>query len=334
MSIVDKSSKHATFNLDDHLEKLKSYLTKDRVDSLLHRNTNFLAEIRYTHCGIDMVMYNEKYICNMCGLMLMDKSDERFPLGSNVIRIVGLNSGVLQPRLYNGSVLTPQMKEMAVKDELIKLRSSSKFGDRIPYEVCTEAAALYSKIQVETNKVSRNQNKRTQIAELIRSVGTAKGVSIDVKDISDMMQINKQGTAKGRNKLGSFLADGLIDITFASASETLDADINTVIEKLDLGIETNYELITKIKNCAKDLVELSIAKKIGMHSTVKTKSSGAVYVVLIRCGITKYPTIVEYCIGERKLNTIKKYVETLNDYHSKFVDIYKKYDINYEKLTL
>lgn len=77
----------------------------------------------------------------------------------------------------------------------------------------------------------------------------------------------------------------------------------------------------------KEIIKIASLNSIGINSLPRSKVIGTTYIVLKRCRdplLIPFPPIdtKEFCKGKIRKNTIDRFINDINDYHSYFKDYY------------
>lgn len=262
------------------------------------------------------------YKCTQCGLIAEGDSaaidDDASKVSSTArLRIVGSNSGKLQPDLYrSGAGNTAETQKKLIYSEYCEYRARfiENGGRALPFDACKLASEYYNEIQVQC--VKRSKEKRHIMAACFKEACIHLGFSPSKTEIAAFMQLPSKGMARGANFIRGLVADGKMDID-------MDADpsmpeITTLFAHLGLEDE-KYDALRK---CVYDVVQIAIANNIGTKSVLRSKVAGATYVVLKRCKdknlISKPIPMAEFCSDYIRKNTVERFTNQLESYNSYF----------------
>jgi len=297
-------------------------------------------------CGGALKSYTNGYkkICDDCGLV-SDTDGQLFDgleLDNQVVtclRIVGPGSSQLQSDLYkSGTANTSNQKARVFEDlQRLKSRYASDKGKNFPTDVLKLTAEYYHDVQKEC--VKRNNNKKCILAACLRIACWNKDFAPSNIEIAEFMGLDRKGFAKGEKFILTLVAAGRMDININS--DPTIPTITTIFAIIGLiGVE--YDELKQASFC---IVDVALDNNIGTSSVIRSKVAGAIYDVILRSQKSeKFKKLFRTPIGNRefyssgmvKKNTVDKFLTELFDYHSYFVNVYKKYGlidilINYKK---
>lgn len=289
-------------------------------------------------CGTQMCRgaNNLEFICDGCGLFTEGDSAEIDDAPRNLVdttrlRLVGSNSNQLQPDLYrsgNGSTKFAQKEEIFKEFCSYRILHIEKGGRALPLDACRIASESYNDVQ--QNYVKRSQNKKAIMAACLSIACNKIGLAPSKSEIASFMQLPTKGIARGSNFVRSLVADGKMDVDVNA--DTCKSEITTLFAHL--GMEG--ERTVKLSNTVYDIVNIAIDNNIGIDSFLRSKVSGATFVVLRRCKdrniISNQMGLTEFCQDRIRKNTVERFTDRLDEYHSFFVECYKKYDLIHEPL--
>jgi len=185
--------------------------------------------------------------------------------------------------------------------------------------------------------ILRSANKKETLAALLYYICLSEGFACQKAALSKMFQLGKDGFASGEKYIRFFVSQGKIDIDLNISR--VNPEINTIFNYIkDLFViteetETDYENLKKSIISIHEILEM---KFIAERSCIKSRIIGTSYIVIKRCKNKKLipytPTISKFCTNDiiRK-TTVEKFITEMNLYHSCFVDVYKKYNLDSER---
>jgi hypothetical protein len=182
--------------------------------------------------------------------------------------------------------------------------------------------------------ILRSTNKKEALAALLSHVLLSEGITCSKSAIPAMLQLGQDGCAAGEAQ-----------IMKRSHILNMDIDINTdrigpEVDTLFNNIRQKYFTVTENLECEFNNLKLAIYeihaifedKFIADRSCPKSQIIGATYVIMRRCKnkklIPNVPTIIVYCNELIRKPTVEKLIIEMNKFHSNFVDVYKKYNLD------
>lgn len=185
--------------------------------------------------------------------------------------------------------------------------------------------------------ILRSANKKETLAALLYYICLSEGFACQKVALSKMFQLGKDGFASGEKYIRFFVSQGKIDIDLNISR--VNPEINTLFNYIkDLFVITE-ETEEDYNNLKKAIISIHLIleeKFIAERSCVKSRIIGTSYIVIKRCKnkklIPNTPTISKFCTNDiiRK-TTVEKFITEMNDFHSNFVEVYKKYNLEYER---
>ena len=290
------------------------------------------AEDVCARCGAQMCRGTNdlEYVCGGCGLIVegdtAEPDDEAPRAAPNTarLRIVGRNSNQLQPDLYrssSGNTAASQKKQ--IKEEYLAFRADhiEAGGRALPLDACKLASDYYNAVQRRC--VKRSQNKKAIMAACLYHACLEIGFSPSKTEIAAFMQLPNKGIARGANFVRALVADGGME----------DIDINVdpcrpEITTLFAHLRLEGDAYSGLRAAVYDVVQVAIANNIGTSSTLRSKVAGATFVVLLRCKdrelIPKPMKLQEFCHDRIRKNTVDRFTQELDAYHSFFEACYAR----------
>ena len=283
-------------------------------------------------CGAQMCRGTNdlEYVCGGCGLVVegdtAEPDDEAPRAAPNTarLRIVGRNSNQLQPDLYrssSGNTAASQKKQ--IKEEYLALRADriEAGGRALPLDACKLASDYYNAVQRRC--VKRSQNKKAIMAACLYLACLEIGFSPSKAEIAIFMQLPNKGIARGANFVRALVADGGME----------DIDINVdpcrpEITTLFAHLRLEGNAYAGLRAAVYDVVQVAIANSIGTSSTLRSKVAGATFAVMHRCKdrelIPKPMKLQEFCQDRIRKNTVDRFTQELDAYHSFFEGCYAR----------
>lgn len=286
-------------------------------------------------CSVLMVRTFERIelCCQLCGLISdICDDDTPVPTGNPLLNIVGSNKSKMQSNLYrssSGNSSNNQRKQ--IYDEFAALRTSynerTGNGHLITADACRLAADTFNGLQ-QNKIILRTQNKQYTIAALIRISALTYGQALTRAEAADFAGLSTKGISRGMNLIKKSVAEGKLFIDLDS--DEYAAETGTLFLKLKFEDPKFDEL----KEAVLELISIANENVICMDSKPRTRVHGATFVILKRCqtklGVDSVD-ITQYCLnaGIRKA-TITPFVTKIKDFHSYFVEMYKRRGLSTE----
>jgi len=187
--------------------------------------------------------------------------------------------------------------------------------------------------------ILRSANKKETLAALLYYICLSEGFSCQKFAISKMFHLGKDGFASGEKYIRFFVSHGKIDIDLNISR--VHPEINTLFNSIADIFTINEETEEDYENLKKAVIaihEILENKFIAENSCVKSTIIGSSYIVIKRCKNKKLikitPTISKFCSnGIIRKTTVEKFITGIKAYHSHFVDVYKKYNLEHEKMA-
>lgn len=267
-------------------------------------------------------------ICIECGKKsdLVDESIKKF--GSYQTRITG--PGSLQKVLSKTAAPEESLHKKNTFEEFKEYNRlyQANGGRNIPESICECAANYYSQIQQEF--VRRAENKKEIMAACLYYAAIHNGIFIKPNILAKFMELDSKGITAGINAIINMKT---------SSSGRINIDIETDPTTPIINTVFSYFEYTDTKNISNAIIEMLTHMqklKICADSFLISKLNGIIFTLFKRSG-EKY-TIDEYsdkldanCVKD---NTMLKIIRAIIDYHSQFVPIYQKYNLNTNKAIL
>jgi hypothetical protein len=183
--------------------------------------------------------------------------------------------------------------------------------------------------------ILRSTNKKEALAALLSHVLLSEGITCQKSAIPTMLQLGQDGCAAGEAQImkRSHILNMDIDLNIDRIGPEVDTLFNNIKQKY--FTITTEELEDEFKNLRLAIYEIhSIfeSKFIADRSCPKSQIIGATYVIMRRCKNKKLipivPPIMVYCNELIRKPTVEKLIIEMNKFHSYFVDVYKKYNLD------
>lgn len=297
--------------------------------------------------GIDAL----RRVCADCGVVIecdgaeAEEGDAARPaVAAPRPRLVGAGSGSLQPGLYQSSSGdSPEEQQEKIVKELLRFRQQyiERSGKGFPIDALQRATNYYHEVRKVCVKRS--------LCKLTIMAGCIYFGSLDIcflpsnAEIAKFMQLPTTGIAAGVNFLRSLAADGKIKLS-ADESRPTQALVATLFAQLGLGKEAE-----PLRAAVLDIIRTTQEQHVGKKSFLCSRVAGATYAVLHRAahaqGTTGLPLetckaaaaigaggLQAFC-GERgsRKNTVEHCLRDLEDYHSRFEEVYKRHLLAHER---
>nr|BBO54009.1 C315R homolog protein [Abalone asfa-like virus]BCY04557.1 hypothetical protein [Abalone asfa-like virus] len=297
------------------------------------------------HCQIPMSPQTDCYICSNCRLIsdviISETLKERGSFEPLRFRIVGANSSYYQRDLdrainieYSEIQKKQIIRELSTYNQIYK----EKNGKNLSKTILIETANEYNKIQkICVNK--RNQTKQSILAAILLNVCFNNQLGKSEKEISEFMHLSKKGIAKGQDFLKSLHEDNKIELDFNAVGKIKAYTLTTLLE---LGLITESEFcefdniypylfvkgrkVIDFINLIDEIVQQAEKLKIGIKSEKRSKVIATIFIILSRLDTNiKLSEITDRC--QIRKNTIQRFILVLEQYHSQFKNIFRKYGL-------
>jgi len=245
---------------------------------------------------------------------------------------VGFNSNHFQPDLYrsdNGNISLLQKKQILAEYKDYRQRYIEAGGRVFPLTACEIATDYYNMIQQKC--VKRSQNKKAIMAACLWHACLLIDFAPSKIEVSKFMQLPHKGIARGNNFIRTLVSNNNIDIN--PNVSPIYPEIKTLFLQLGYS-DDKYKVLHDI---IYNIIQIASDNSIGINSLPKSKVIGTTYIVLKRCKdttlVAKPPVDTkEFCRDKIRKNTIDRYINEINSYHSYFKDYYESVGLSSEKL--
>lgn len=185
--------------------------------------------------------------------------------------------------------------------------------------------------------ILRSANKKETLAALLYYICLSEGFACQKVALSKMFQLGKDGFASGEKYIRFFVSQGKIeiDLNISRVNPEINTLFNCIKDLFVINEETEEDYKT-LKKAIINIHEILEEKFIAERSCVKSRIIGTSYIVIKRCKnkklIPNTPTISKFCTNDiiRK-TTVEKFITEMNLYHSSFIEVYKKYNLEWER---
>lgn len=288
-------------------------------------NTNNTETCNYCGNALQRSINNISNTCSTCGIISDDTTDDAVnanDLTGNKLRIVGYNSSHFQPDLYrsdNGNINLLQKKQILTEYKNYRHQFIEKGGRPFPLTACELATEYYNMIQQKC--VKRSQNKKSIMAACLWQACLLIDFAPSKIEISQFMQLPHKGIARGNNFIRALVSDGQLDIN--PNTDPLYPEIRTLFLQLDYTDDKYKQLHEIVYN----VIQIATTNSIGINSLPRSKVIGTTYIVLKRCrdkSLVAVPPVdtKEFCKNRIRKNTIDRFINEINSYHSYFKEYY------------
>jgi hypothetical protein len=281
---------------------------------------------RHCNCELQRNINNISDTCDNCGIITEDVTEEYInvaDLMNNKLRIVGYNCNHFQPDLYrsdNGNINILQKKHIMNEYKDYRQKYIESGGVPFPLTACELATDFYNLIQQHC--VKRSQNKKSIMAACLWIACLQIDFAPSKTEISKFMQLPHKGIARGSNFIRTLVSNKKINI---------DPNINPLYPEIKtLFLQLNYtdDKYKKLHEIIYKIIEIASNNLIGVNSMSRSKVNGTTYIVLRRCNdrdLVPVPPVntKEFCKDNIMKNTIDRYINEINSYHSYFKDYYE-----------
>lgn len=314
------------FGLLDNIDynELISELQNASISSNINQNDTDTC----TQCGsiLQRGINNISNMCEKCGIVTDEVSEEIInvsELTNNKLRIVGYNSNHFQPDLYrsdNGNTCMIQKKQIMSEYRDYRQKYIESGGRPFPLTACEIATDYYNMIQQQC--VKRSQNKKAIMAACLWQACLLIDFAPSKIEISKFMQLPHKGIARGNNFIRTLVSNNKLNI---------DPNTNPIypeIRTLFLQLEYTDVKYKDLHDIIYNMIQIATDNSIGINSLPRSKVIGTSYIVLKRCTdkslVPNPPTDTkEFCKNKIRKNTIDRYINEINSYHSYFKEYYE-----------
>lgn len=314
----------------NYMELLNEFKNIQIIDS----NDN-ITDVDYCkQCG--HILYNNidniSNTCSNCGLVSNESFEESININdivNNKLRIVGYNSNTFQPNLYksdHGNLGALQKKQIFNEYKEYRQKYIELGEKAFPLHACIIATEIYNKIQQQC--VKRSQNKKAIMAACLWQACLIINFAPSKIEIAKFMQLSRKGIARGNNFIRYMVSEHNLEVD--PNRDTIHPEIKTLFLQLNYEDE-RYNFLYDI---IKEIIEISNANSIGINSLPRTKVMGSTYIILRRS--INNPILInipinlkEFCKNKIRKNTIDRFINEINAYHSYFIEYYKSKGLIY-----
>ncbi len=310
-------------NDEDYTDLMNEFQKTCSISEITSNDTDIC-----NYCGtvLQRSINNMNNTCSTCGIITDEVSDEAInvtDLTNNKLRIVGCNSNHFQPDLYrsdNGNISVLQKKQILSEYKEYRHRFIENGGRPFPLNACEIATEFYNMIQQQC--VKRSQNKKAIMAACLWQACLVIDFAPSKIEISRFMQLPHKGIARGNNFIRTLVSNNQLDIN--PNTNPIYPEIKTLFIQLNY-IDDKYKVLHDI---IYTIIQIATDNSIGINSLPRSKVIGTTYIVIKRCRdkslISNPPTDTkEFCKNKIRKNTIDRFINEINDYHSYFVDYYE-----------
>jgi hypothetical protein len=279
-------------------------------------------------CGniLQREINNISNTCSKCGIISEEVADELLnisELTNSKLRIVGYNCNQFQPDLYrsdNGNVSIMQKKQIMAEYKDYRQKYIDAGGRPFPLTACEIATDYYNMIQQQC--VKRSQNKKAIMAACLWQACLLIDFAPSKIEISKFMQLPHKGIARGNNFIRALVSNNKLNID--PNTNPIYPEIKTLFLQLDYTDNKYKELHDIVYN----IIQIATENSIGINSLTRSKVIGTTYIVLKRCtdkSLVPNPPIdtKDFCKNKIRKNTIDRFINEINSYHSYFKEYYE-----------
>jgi len=267
---------------------------------------------------------NATLICNRCGVIKDDDEETGNMTGQSKLRITGSNSDQFRKDFMRQSIQnTASISSELTKKLLIKFNNeyNQKYNKiLIQGDIILKTVDLYHKF-IETNKiVLRSRRKLEVLGICLMIIYNQHDRSISVSEISEFMNLDRNSLSEGSKRMRKWASNGYMnDIK----TDPITPEILTQLTKMECEDSKGVCLIVS------EVLNRIIYVRIENRSILRTKISGIIFMISKRCDRVANVNVKTFCLKIGiKDNTILKFIkDVLIAYHSRFVDIYNKYNL-------
>jgi hypothetical protein len=289
-------------------------------------NTHDTEICNYCGNSLQRSINNISNTCATCGIVTDEVSEDMVNVAemtNNKLRIVGFNSNHFQPDLYrsdNGNISLLQKKQIFTEYKDYRQRFIESGGRPFPLTACEIATEFYNMIQQKC--VKRSQNKKAIMAACLWQACLLIDFAPSKIEISKFMQLPHKGIARGNNFIRTLVSNNQLDIN--PNTNPIYPEIRTLFIQLEY-IGDKYKVLHDI---IYNIIQIANNNSIGINSLPRSKVIGTTFIVLKRCRDTTLianPPVdtKDFCKNKIRKNTIDRFINEINAYHSYFKDYYE-----------
>lgn len=280
------------------------------------------------HCNKHLMIDDEtgKFMeCQTCSNSVCEPSKNMIPTPQ--MRVSGKDSRKYQSILYMNDNRNNKINaQNAVYNQIFKLYTEYAAENKIniPLHIFREVSVEYNNIITSNGITMRGAGRRGIITRLLYDKCLKnKDAIVDKSIIMKMMKVKSNFTVS-EMRVRELSLNGKSNYEFTTMDDKMMAMINGALLKLPIA----DDLKTKISRCIYDIIEYCDNEGIGMDKILKSKIHATCYIVCKRVGVD-YSWMEHGC----KKNTIKSFVVTLANFHSRIKPIYDRYKISNELIS-
>jgi hypothetical protein len=278
-------------------------------------------------CGVD-----GRRVCRSCGLVGEPEEEvlpTPVPLGR--LRVVGIDSGMLQPDLYRSACDDPvRAQQRHTLDEYARYCEHylEKGGRSFPHDARAIAAGLYSEVQA--NGVRRSENKKSIMASCLYYACNKVGIAPTKKEFAKALELKRGGIARGNNHILDLVAQGKMSIDVNQ--DTLCSAITSVFALMQM----EGSAYAGLRSAVLDIVDTMVENNIAINSIQRSKVAAATFTVLARCldaGLVPLaPDLKKFCADcNIRATTVSAILKKIDEYRRFFVPCYARAGLRTEK---
>lgn len=318
----------------DQLMDMLADVDVDNYHSDIYACDNKTNISKCLECNIDYISSETQLECPEChkiiNIHLTVKDEKSKDVYSGRMRVVGYNASKYQSSMDKSTAnKTPnQLVYMIYNKLLCKLNENHKHRGYKPIEqnILYTTATIY--VEIQQVMTQRRISKRKILAALIKNECIINNSIRTDQEILTFMHLNTKGISEGDMYIKKIHEDGLVDINIDDVK--IVPYVITIFNQLEVSKELSIEDMAYVElyqHAVIDIINKSLKEHIGYKSVLRSKVITSVYVVLRRAGFNiDLSEVLTKC--KIQLNTVNNFLKELKLKHERFIDIYKKYELN------
>lgn len=238
------------------------------------------------------------------------------------LRIVGREAGWYQPdldRTNPGESTEAQKKSTYAELVRYNREYEERGGNPFPLNILETVASSYNVVQQHC--VKRSQAKKAILAALVFHACIAEGFTRQRPEVAELLQLPNHGIARGDDFLRSIDEDRGLEIDINC--DRLGPHITSAFVQLDLESRAYDGAREALRAAVTRIVRAAEENHIGVRSNLRSKVIAAIWEVLRRTR-PPLPFTIDDVSGRCSIrkHTIKRFLEELGKFHSRFEKIY------------
>ena len=278
-----------------------------------------VKEESYVCCDITMFKEDNCYVCYMCGHEIVYESFNPQQITTNRITLVGSGAASLRGKI-NSSSYTKEDKIVSIYNMLLKKTENLN----IPGAILQEISEKFVNVKyLDSADKEYGRHKNSQLAALLIKVCKLNNMDLNSKVVSELFKLNRLGLSMGNRIINAYVAD---EIMSSPIINEVDTEINIIIEEYKLEPEIRAKLVSLIKA----IYTVVLDSRLCGNSILRSKIIGITYVAMVKLGLIG--SLKEYCVGIKKINTVRKILAELSLYNSWFRPVFTEHKVDSGKV--